>query len=206
MWGDRTNHWMALCFINQVWPCPIQQLNSTRKVTVWLGLERSCFNKYDLEAHQMGISKLKLTFLIFKYEIPVTSFSTTAPEKAFGGSSFGNVWVGAVMIQWTLQVALRSTKPHSDAVLSCPVAASGQTADVILLDAAPGGEEHVLHFNPQIKSYKHDRNLFWRCLHVTRYSSDQDANFIRMSRPQSLTCDGEGRAACFGPSVGGDGA
>lgn len=41
------------------------------------------------------------------------------------------------MIHRALQVALCATKPHSDAVFSRPVAASGQTADVILLDVAP---------------------------------------------------------------------
>lgn len=66
-----------------------------------------------------------------------TVYSTKAPEKAFGRSSLGDVWVGGVMIHRALQVALCTTKPHSDAVFSRPVAASGHTADVILLDVAP---------------------------------------------------------------------
>lgn len=41
------------------------------------------------------------------------------------------------MIHRTLKVSLCSTEPHSDAVFSCSVAASGQTADVILLDVQP---------------------------------------------------------------------
>lgn len=38
------------------------------------------------------------------------------------------------MINQALQVALCPTKAHGDAVLSCSVAASCQTADLVLLD------------------------------------------------------------------------
>lgn len=52
------------------------------------------------------------------------------------------------MIHRTLKVSLCSTEPHSDAVFSCPVAASGQTADVILLDVQPEQRQTFYIFYP----------------------------------------------------------
>lgn len=45
------------------------------------------------------------------------------------------------MIHQALQMALRSTKADHNDVLSCSVAASGQTLDLILLDVEPEDEK-----------------------------------------------------------------
>lgn len=60
------------------------------------------------------------------------------PEKALGRSGRGNVGVGGVVIHEGLQVSLCAAKAHSDAVLPGPVAASGQAADLLLLDVRAG--------------------------------------------------------------------
>lgn len=60
------------------------------------------------------------------------------PEKALGRSGPGNVGVGGVVIHEGLQVSLCAAEAHSDAVLPGPVAASGQAADLLLLDVRAG--------------------------------------------------------------------
>lgn len=87
--------------------------------------------------------------------------SSTAPEEAFRRSSRRDVGVGGVMIHQTLQVALCPSKPHSDAVFSCSVAAFGQTADLILLDVQPERRRrfNLLHLGTFSPTNKHE----WMC-------------------------------------------
>ena len=54
------------------------------------------------------------------------------------------------MIHRTLKVSLCSTESHSDAVFSCSVAASGQTADVILLDVQPEQRQTFYILTPRL--------------------------------------------------------
>ena len=57
------------------------------------------------------------------------------------------------MIHQTLKVSLCSTKPHSDAVFPCSVAASGQTADMILLDVQPEQRQTFYMLTPRVHQF-----------------------------------------------------
>lgn len=93
-------------------------------------------------------------FFIFML-VPVTSFilgsTGTAPEKAPGWCSLGDVGVRGVMIHQSLQMALRSTEAHGDIVRPCPVAASGPTSDVILQDFMPEHKTLIFILPPSQK-------------------------------------------------------